>query len=384
MSNMIIKRWDATLNNNAGGWRPLSPKVTFLDIVADVTAASPVGIFDSTTNKLKIGYLPDAVFDSLFFQGTVDASGNGVADVTAVSNALDAALFSSQSIGRNLKGSYFVINASGVIINNASASQAGLSQFQSGSEPYFTYSFKLADAGSTANPSSSGTMEVGDWIVVENVTGAGTSGDPYAVTLAVVNNAYEVMSGANGTLAGAPGLVPQPAATDNVKYLRGDATWGTPTNTNTTYSIKAETVTGGADLDLDAGGSGTGTDTISFLGAGATTVSRTDANTITISSANTAYSISAADHATDATQKYIRLTDSSSSTDDISITAGANMSVARNGDQIILAADAYTAGLGLELSTNTFSMEYPIAVSVAAPAVEYQVSNALWFDIEAL
>jgi hypothetical protein len=384
MSNMIIKRWDTTLNNNAGGWKAISPKVTFLDIVADVTAASPVGIFDSTTNKLKIGYLPDAVFDSLFFQGTVDASGNGIADIIALSNALDAALFSAQNIGRSLKGSYFVVNASGVIINNGTASQAGLSQFAAGSEPYFTYSFKLADAGSTANPSSSGTMEVGDWMVVENVTGAGTSGDPYAVTLAVVNNAYETMSGATSLANGAPGLVPQPLVANELQFLRGDATWATPTNTNTTYSIKAETVTGGADLDLDAGGSGSGTDTISFLGSGATTISRTDANTITVSSANTTYSISAVDHGSDATQKYIRLTDSSSSTDDISITAGSNMSIARNGDQIILAADAYTAGLGLEVSSKAFSMEYPIAVKTTAPAAEYEVSNALWFDIEVL
>ena len=31
--------------------------------------------------------------------------------------------------------------------------------------------------------------------------------------------------GANGTDAGTSGLVPQPSATDNMKFLRGDATW---------------------------------------------------------------------------------------------------------------------------------------------------------------
>jgi len=56
---------------------------------------------------------------------------------------------------------------------------------------------------------------------------------------------------------------------------------------DTTYSIKAEAVSGGADLDLDAGGSGTGTDTIKFASAGATTVSRTGASTIQISSLDT-------------------------------------------------------------------------------------------------
>ena len=382
MSNMIIKRWDTTLNEGAGGWKAISPKVTFRDIVADVTASSPVSIFEN--DKIKIGYLPDAVFDSLLFQSTVAADGNTLADNTAVNNALDAALFSAQNIGRNLKGSYFVINAAGSIAANTTAAQAGISQFDAGSEPYFTFSFKVRDASAATNPSQSGTMEVGDWMVVEDVTGAGTQGDPYAVSFAVVNNAYEIMAGANGASAGAPGLVPQPGATDNVKYLRGDATWGTPTDTNTTYSVKATAVSGGSSLDLDAGGSGSGTDSISFIGAGATTISRTDADTITVSSANTTYSVSAEDHASDTNQKYIRLTDSSSSTDDISITAGSNMSIARNGDQIILAADAYTAGLGLEVSSNEFSMEYPIAVATSTPASEYQVSNALWFDIEAL
>ena len=70
----------------------------------------------------------------------------------------------------------------------------------------------------------------------------------------------------------------------------GDATapaWEALPIVNTTYSIKAEDVTGGAELDLDAGGTGAGTDTIKFASAGATTVSRTDASTIKISSTDT-------------------------------------------------------------------------------------------------
>jgi hypothetical protein len=55
-------------------------------------------------------------------------------------------------------------------------------------------------------------------------------------------------------------------------------------NTDTTYSVKASTATGGAQLDLDAGGSGSGTDSVKFLGSGGTTITRTDADTITVSS----------------------------------------------------------------------------------------------------
>lgn len=57
------------------------------------------------------------------------------------------------------------------------------------------------------------------------------------------------------------------------------------TDTNTTYSVSAETVTGGANLRLS--GSDTSTDDVAIKGSGATTVTRTDVNTITISSTDT-------------------------------------------------------------------------------------------------
>lgn len=380
MANMIIKRWDTTANSGAGGWQAISPKVNFNDIVVDVGAGTTVSIFEN--NKLKIGYLPDAVFDSLLFASTLDASGNNISDIAAVTTALDGALYSAQNIGRNLKGSYFVINGAGAITENATGTQASVSSFEAGSEPYFTFSFSNNDAGSTS-VTTSGTMEVGDWMVVEKITGSGTSGSPYAITFSVVSNTYEVMSGATGSVAGAPGLVPQPAATDNVKFLRGDGTWVTPTDTNTTYSQSFEDSGDNAILRLTASGSGSGNDDLTFV-AGSNVTLTPDGDNLTIASANTTYSISAVDHATDTTQKYIRLTDSSTGTDDISITAGSNMTIARNGDQIILAADAYTAGVGIDITSKEVSMEYPVAVSTTAPAEAYEVSGALWFDLEVI
>jgi hypothetical protein len=56
----------------------------------------------------------------------------------------------------------------------------------------------------------------------------------------------------------------------------------TDTDTNTTYAISAETVTGGANLRLT--GSDSTNDDIKIEGSGSTTVTRTDENTITISS----------------------------------------------------------------------------------------------------
>ena len=55
---------------------------------------------------------------------------------------------------------------------------------------------------------------------------------------------------------------------------------------NTTYSISAENATGGANLRL-TGVNPSSTDDVVYKGSGATTVTRTDANTITISSTDT-------------------------------------------------------------------------------------------------
>ncbi|MBK9391957.1 MAG: hypothetical protein IPN68_17865 [Bacteroidetes bacterium] len=73
----------------------------------------------------------------------------------------------------------------------------------------------------------------------------------------------------------------------SAKFLRGDNTWQTvvTSDVNTTYGHSAETVTGGANIRLT--GSDSSNDDIKIAGSGATTVTRTDANTITISSTDT-------------------------------------------------------------------------------------------------
>lgn len=54
------------------------------------------------------------------------------------------------------------------------------------------------------------------------------------------------------------------------------------TDNNTTYTVSAESTSGGSNLRLT--GSDASTDDVAIIGSGATTVTRTDANTITISS----------------------------------------------------------------------------------------------------
>lgn len=53
-----------------------------------------------------------------------------------------------------------------------------------------------------------------------------------------------VMRGADGTNAGAKGLVPAPSATDNTKFLRGDGTYDTP-NSDFTGATSSENGTHG-------------------------------------------------------------------------------------------------------------------------------------------
>lgn len=50
------------------------------------------------------------------------------------------------------------------------------------------------------------------------------------------NTTYAVMKGATASAAGTSGLVPAPAAGDQGKYLRGDGTYGTPTNVDSELS----------------------------------------------------------------------------------------------------------------------------------------------------
>jgi len=88
--------------------------------------------------------------------------------------------------------------------------------------------------------------------------------------------------------------------TNGETYVAGGKTWIYNSSTSSwsdtanaaTYSISAETATGGANLRLT--GSDTTTDDVKIGGSGSVTVSRTDANTITVSGTDTVYTLPAA------------------------------------------------------------------------------------------
>ncbi len=61
---------------------------------------------------------------------------------------------------------------------------------------------------------------------------AGTNISISGNTISATNTTYSTMTGATPTVAGTSGLTPAPAAGDNTKFLRGDATWQTVAGAN--------------------------------------------------------------------------------------------------------------------------------------------------------
>ena len=107
--------------------------------------------------------------------------------------------------------------------------------------------------------------------------------------------------GSNGSAAGSAGAVPQPAAGDNTKFLKGDGTWTTPTDTTTNNLYKLECLQTGTPADNDNpklslktnGGSGstyTELDSVQITGGTNCTVTRVADGSLTINATETSHS----------------------------------------------------------------------------------------------
>lgn len=73
--------------------------------------------------------------------------------------------------------------------------------------------------------------------------------------------------GANGTTGGSTGLVPSPAATDNVKFLKGDGTWSNPTASSVANAATFNNSGSGAASGTTFDGSATRTISYNTIGA---------------------------------------------------------------------------------------------------------------------
>lgn len=373
---MIIKKWNPTGGpSSTGAWEAIYPKVTTAEIYTSNGATS---IFNG--NKIKIDYLPDAVFDSLYFQATLSgalSTAGAYADYWepgiehAITNRKSASAF---------KGYYYQISSAGTITDQGTATSGGVRGTLS-QDKYFSWTFNNQDGGTGSG--NSGYLEAGDWIVVENVSGGGTSAtDPYFIEFSVVNNVYEIMTGADGTIAGAPGLVPQPAATDNVKFLRGDGTFATPTDTNTfrTVTIGGTSIGTSNALDISAGTN------VTFGGTAAN-------GDITINAAHP--DISAADSSTNSGRTYIQSIGLDSNGHITSIATGTETvtdTTYTAGDGIGLTNEEFSVdgGVGITAITDGVKMTYPIAIDNSGTGPDENsgfriapssTGGALWFDL---
>jgi len=123
----------------------------------------------------------------------------------------------------------------------------------------------------------------------------------------------------------------------NVTVVRTDANKITisasANDTNTTYGVSSQNSQTGNSADLRLTGSDSSTDNVTFTGGANVTVISTDVNKITISASandtNTTYGISAETNATP-NRADIRLTGSDSTTDNLTLVGGTNVTVVRN------------------------------------------------------
>lgn len=86
------------------------------------------------------------------------------------------------------------------------------------------------DAVSLALADKQNVLTAGSNITIDNT-------DPDSPVISATDTTYSDFTGATSSVAGAAGLVPQPAAGDQDKYLKGDGTWGTISSTDTVYYI---------------------------------------------------------------------------------------------------------------------------------------------------
>ena len=135
--------------------------------------------------------------------------------------------------------------------------------------------------------------DLGINVTVEEVVNGITITPPVVNQLSVTNIEYPVTVSYNGIIVQDGGGIAAnglPAGGSIGQFLKKtgvidyDVAWANISDLNTTYSLSAETATGGANLRLT--GSDTSTDDVKLAAGSNVTIARTDANTITISSAS--------------------------------------------------------------------------------------------------
>jgi hypothetical protein len=106
--------------------------------------------------------------------------------------------------------------ASGLIFKGTVSSAAGITGL---TDYKIGWTYKASASFSITNI---GSIESGDMIICVSAY----SSSYKATDWTVVQNNVDIFTGASASAAGTRGLVPQPSAGSQSKFLRGDATWG--------------------------------------------------------------------------------------------------------------------------------------------------------------
>ena len=171
---MIIKKW----NTSTTAWEEQYPKTT----INNIYESNGTSTFLSS-GKIRVNYLPDLIFGGLNFEGALTSTN---ADTDAEMAALLDAVYQARgSVNlEGMVGSYWVANAS--FDQNIS-----MQSFQAGSTGryYETTSNQYMEEGQGPTADDI-TLEAGDWLVIQGVSGSGTQADPFVVDFSVVNNTY--------------------------------------------------------------------------------------------------------------------------------------------------------------------------------------------------
>ena len=219
-----------------------------------------------------------------------------------------------------------------------------------------TYTQDASATTSGANLNLVGSDSTTDTIKFANGTNVTvTATDANTITIAATDTNTTYTQDASSTTGGANlNLVGSDSTTDTIKFANGtnvtvtatDANTITiaATDTNTTYDISSSSVTGGANLNLN--GSDSTTDSVKFASAGATTVTSTDANTVTIFSVNTTYTQDASSTTGGAN---LNMVGSDSTTDSVKFASGTNVTVT--------ATDANTITIASTDTNTTYTVD---------------------------
>lgn len=210
----------------------------FLNISTDTTLGgnSPSDVTVSSQKALKT-YI-DAHASGSPSWGSITGT---LSDQTDLKNALDGKQ-NSLTAGTGISISSGTISVTSPVVVNSATSTGAFSISGGNTE---VYSYVLGSSGSTSY-SSYGTAigiyaRVGynsSWAIQLGYGQNNEGPSTFCVGLGpslnykllgsdgiIPSDRISVMTGADGTNAGAKGLVPAPSATDNTKYLKGDGTW---------------------------------------------------------------------------------------------------------------------------------------------------------------